>query len=114
MPQIITATLAAYLYAKSSMDPAALFAADKLSQPEKETLLSRLTLSGAEWIREDGDYIPVGTVEVAFTPSSTDKMIQGQVAALQAQKKKILAEATREANRIQEMISKLQALTLEA
>ena len=41
-------------------------------------------------------------------------MVLGQVTALQAQKKKILAEATREANRIQDMISKLQALTLEA
>lgn len=114
MPHSIKVKVPAYLYAKSSLDPATLLAPESLSQAEKGALISRLTLNSSDWMQEDGDYIPVGTAEVVFTPSSTETMVRGQVAALQAQKSKILAEATREANRIQDMISKLQALTLEA
>ncbi|MGE8449071.1 MAG: hypothetical protein ACN6OP_00325 [Pseudomonadales bacterium] len=113
MPKTFKAKIPAYLYAKSSLNPATLLAPENLSQAETDELLSRLTLNSSAWIREDGDYIPVGTAEIVFTPSNTETMVRGQVAALQAQKNKVLAEATREANRIQDMISKLQALTLE-
>lgn len=115
MSKIIKATLPAYARTGSSLiDPSALQHPEALTQDQKARLLSTLLYTNGDWIKEEAGYMLVGTVEIEFRPTSTDEMVRGQVEALQARRKKILAEATREANRIQEMISKLQALPLEA
>ena len=115
MSKAITGTVPAYVYAKArTIDPAMIHAAANASQDEKDFILSHLTITSAEWIKEDGDYAPVGVVEMKFTPNDTGSMVRGQVAALQAQRNKVLADAQRHAAMIQDQISKLQALTFDA
>lgn len=117
MPKEISGTLPAYLIARSSLlDPTALyeaFNADDQSQETKNRILSRLTMSSDDWITKDGDYIPVGTVRVSFSVMDADQMVRGQVSALQEQRKKVLADAQVQAMRIDDQISKLQALTFD-
>jgi hypothetical protein len=116
MAKTIIGTIPAYISAKyARVAPAALHAiAASGDQNRKEVALSAITATAETWAKESGDYIPIGRVEMILTLDDTEKMVGGQISALQAQKKKVLAEARVEANRIEDMISKLQALTFEA
>lgn len=113
MPKQITGTLNAFVSTKYSIiNPADLHKVKNATQDQKNALLGGITLTHHDF-GEDGDFIPVGTAEVTLTLTSADDMVKGQVSALKAQRQKTMAEAQREVNRIDEQISKLQALTFD-
>lgn len=62
---------------------------------------------------EDG-YVMVGTAEITVTLLDRKDMTVGAVKSLRAKKAKILAEAQREATRIEERIQSLLAIEYEA
>lgn len=111
----ITATLPVYMNQKyGRIDPASLSTLADASEGDKATVITSLNLNSSEWIKEDGDYIPVGVAHVTLELAGVQDMVRGQVKALKAARKKVLAEAQRETNRIDDQISKLLALTFEA
>ena len=113
MTTTITGKLPAYTYGAGAISAEIIQLTAEGSQEQKDLLLSNLTMTVCDWIKESSDYVPAGTVEITFTPASADEMARAQVEALQAKRKEVLASAQREADMIQEMISRLQALTFE-
>lgn len=109
----IQATLNAFLWQKySSISADAILSADDLSEDDRAKVVSALTFTCAD-LGFDGEYLPVGVAQVTVELMNKDQMVTGQVDALKAMKKRVMAEAQREINRIDEKISKLQAISFD-
>ena len=65
------------------------------------------------FLSKDG-YVMVGTAEITVTLLGRKSMTAGAVKSLRAEKARILAEAQREATRIEERIQSLLAIEYEA
>lgn len=88
------------------------------ADPEK-TPAHAFTLVSEKSVNDDGElenfwskdgYVMVGTAEITVTLLDRKDMTVGAVKSLRAEKAKILAEAQREATRIEERIQSLPAI----
>lgn len=88
-----------------------------------ETEAHAFVFVGEESVNEQGElggywaencYVMAGTAEITVTLLDSKSMTVGAVKSLRAEKSRILAEAQREATRIEERIQSLLAIEYEA
>ena len=103
MPRIITGTINVQCDKYTTLD--------SLKNDANAALFKKLNLMNTDM--SDYGYSVVGTAEVTITLHDPDKIVGDKVQALQAEGKKVLADATATVTRITRQINDLLAITNE-
>lgn len=86
---------------------------DQIIEGKRTPMLSDDEPGAGGYFEKEG-YVHIGTATVTLEIHSEDKIVAGQIKALNAQLKAVRAEAQQKENAILLQISKLQALTMNA
>lgn len=100
----ITGEVGVYLPSYSSVTPEDLVSADDAM------LIKRIQFSALDMTPE---WARIGTATVTVTLATTESIVQGQVATLKAQQRKVKGDAEAEVTKLERQIQSLLAITHE-
>lgn len=101
-------TYTAYAYFDPKYTPL-----DNILKGKDTPVLSSISTGSGGYMERDG-YVHIGTATVTLEIHSQDKIVAGQIKALNDQLQAVRAESQQKENAILLQISKLQALTMNA